>query len=135
MKVFVEFYTDDISTLETFYVRTIGMTVTRRLADFVVLEAGAAKIHICDRAYLPDSLAWGGLLPKNGSGTEFCFEVNDIRAAYERAIESGYPIEHSLQAREWGKTDFRLVAPDGVYVRITSARHSPNVYASQELPL
>ncbi len=51
-------------------------------------------------------------------------EVDDVAAAFTRALDAamsqGGRVE-SLTARPWGQTDFRLIDPDGYYVRVTSA--------------
>ncbi len=51
---------------------------------------------------------------------EIVLEVDDIQACHQRAVESGYPLSKSLTVQPWGLTDFRLVDPDGYYVRVTS---------------
>jgi hypothetical protein len=40
--------------------------------------------------------------------------------ARDVAVPDGGQVER-LAARPWGQTDFRLVDPDGYYVRVTSA--------------
>lgn len=38
-------------------------------------------------------------------------------------VEKGWKLDADIQIRSWGLTDFRLVDPDGYYLRITT--HSP----------
>jgi predicted enzyme related to lactoylglutathione lyase len=59
---------------------------------------------------------------RRGIGVEIVLEVDDILAAYQRAKRSGYPIHAELQDRPWGLTDFRLIDPDGYYIRVTSRK-------------
>jgi len=57
---------------------------------------------------------------RKGLGVEIVLSVDDIEAEYKTVQASGYPIYEELTKREWGLTDFRLVDPDGYYLRITS---------------
>jgi lactoylglutathione lyase len=58
-----------------------------------------------------------------GVGVEIVVEVDDVTAAFavarEAAVTHGGQIE-PLAARPWGQTDFRLIDPDGYYIRVTS---------------
>ena len=49
-------------------------------------------------------------------------EVEDIDALYGRVSSSGHPVFEPLQERPWGLRDFRIVDPDGYYLRLTSRR-------------
>jgi len=59
-----------------------------------------------------------------GVGAEIVIEVHDVDAAFTRAREAavacGGQVE-PLAARRWGQTDFRLIDPDGFYIRVASA--------------
>jgi uncharacterized glyoxalase superfamily protein PhnB len=54
---------------------------------------------------------------------EIVVEVADVDAAYAHARDAaarhGGQVE-PLTARAWGQTDFRLIDPDGYYIRVTS---------------
>jgi uncharacterized glyoxalase superfamily protein PhnB len=56
-------------------------------------------------------------------GVRFELFVDDVDAAFARArdaaVSHGGQVE-PLAARPWGQTDFRLIDPDGYYVRVTS---------------
>jgi len=56
-------------------------------------------------------------------GVEIVVEVDDVDAAFaparEAAVTLGGQIE-PLAGRPWGLTDFRLIDPDGYYIRVTS---------------
>jgi|GEM_PF-1049610 len=59
---------------------------------------------------------------RRGIGVEIVLEVDDVLTAYQRAKRSGYPIHAALSDRPWGLTDFRLIDPDGYYIRVTSRK-------------
>jgi hypothetical protein len=58
-----------------------------------------------------------------GVGAEIVLEVRDVDAAYETALRHadvrGGRIE-AIEDRTWGLQDFRVIDPDGYYLRITS---------------
>lgn len=131
MEQFWEIYVRDISASERFYSQAIGLTTVRRHEDFAVLASDAVKIHLCRAEDAPDALV--PVQGPVGSGTEFCIVVSDIAAAYARARQSGYSILEHLTDQDWGKTDFRLLDPDGAYIRVTTHRTRPNLYASEAI--
>ncbi len=55
-------------------------------------------------------------------GTEIVLEVENLDAYYEAVQKTGYPIREALIKRPWGLRDFRLVDPDGYYLRLTEKR-------------
>lgn len=46
-------------------------------------------------------------------------EVDNLEELYRKVTASGYPISSSLQERSWGARDFRVVDPEGYYIRFT----------------
>ena len=48
--------------------------------------------------------------------------MDDVDALHRRVLASGYPVFEPLQERPWGLRDFRIVDPDGYFLRITSRR-------------
>ena len=59
------------------------------------------------------------LAADRGAGVEIVLEVDDVAAALARVEAAGHPVEEPLRARPWGRTDIRLLDPDGYYLRIT----------------
>lgn len=53
-------------------------------------------------------------------GTEIVLEVDDLTAELARVTASGWPILQSITRQEWGLDDFRLLDPDGYYLRLTT---------------
>jgi lactoylglutathione lyase len=58
-----------------------------------------------------------------GVGVEIVIEVDNIDNTYKKAQVTvghfGGQIE-PLQARPWGRTDFRIIDPDGYYIRVST---------------
>ena len=133
MKAFWEIYVADLRAAERFYTEIVGLQVTRRMVDFLVLQTGSAKIHICSETFAPEHLKDAESTQQLGAKVEFCFEVEDIVEAYAKVQAAGYPISEPIKEQDWGKTDFRVLDPDGAYIRITSPRIRANKYAHLEM--
>lgn len=57
---------------------------------------------------------------RKGLGVEIVLEVDDVNKAYEEVKSSGHRDIEALINRSWGLTDFRVIDPDGYYLRITN---------------
>ena len=74
-------------------------------------------------AKLPEEGGYFGLdiaTLRRGLGVEIVLEVDDVDGCQERVADSGHPILEPLQERPWGLRDFRIIDPDGYYLRVTS---------------
>jgi lactoylglutathione lyase len=67
---------------------------------------------------------------RRGLGVEIVMEVDDLGTAHRRVLDSGHPVFEPPQQRPWGLWDFRIVDPDGYYLRITSRAHETGEYMS-----
>jgi lactoylglutathione lyase len=88
--------------------------------DYVAIRLGDAIIGLGRAEMLPvdHPVARPDGTPV-GRGVEIVLEVQDVDAAYERAERSGVARRSPLTAQPWGLVDFRVVDPDGYYLRIT----------------
>ena len=59
-----------------------------------------------------------------GARVEVVLEVEDLDAAREQIEAAGYPIAEAATDRPWGLRDFRLLDPDGYYLRVTTSARS-----------
>lgn len=124
MSVRFELFVQDMDQAIAFYTQILGFQVHRREAAYASLRNGLVVLGLGPIDKLPHE--HGGYFTRTklraarGLGMEIVLEVEDVRAMYERMQSRGYPIEEPLQKRPWGLTDFRLVDPDGYYLRITS---------------
>lgn len=121
MKLFIELFVDDVESSIKFYRDVIGMKVIRSSPDYNELHLGEAQISICPF----EGLRNGHYLreapnDRFGNRVEFCLRVDDVEEMFERVKKHGVLIKEPLQKRTWGATDFRIVDPNGLYLRITS---------------
>ncbi|MFP7478415.1 VOC family protein [Terribacillus saccharophilus] len=84
-------------------------------------EDGAALL-LTDESVLGENHYFTAMADsKKGKGVELILPVNNLEAVFNK-IHRIYPenIESAIVSRPWGKVDFRVVDPDGYYVRVTS---------------
>ncbi len=122
MRLTLELFVADISRSVAFYAEVLGFRVIKQKADgYTLLAKGDVNLALNDLGVLdarhPVRPTTG---ERMGRGVEIAFSVADIRAAYGQVKASGWPLSTDLTDRPWGLTDFRLVDPDGYYIRVTS---------------
>jgi lactoylglutathione lyase len=131
----LELFVDDVPRTVAFYRDVLGFEERPGgSTDFTSIRRGGVLLGICQRRALtadhyfsPDSFA-----QRKGVGVEIVLEVDDLRALYAHVQATGYPIHEPLQERPWGSTDFRLVDPDGYYLRLTDSKAVERTWASRQ---
>ena len=120
----LELFVDDMGESVRFYRRALGFEVVREVrGDYASLRSGDIMLGIGPIAKLPDT---GGYFTRSiasqrrGLGVEIVMEVDDLSAAHRRVLNSGHTVFEPPQQRPWGLRDFRIVDPDGYYLRVTS---------------
>lgn len=118
----LELFVADVTASVAFYRDVLGFTVEAESPGYVPMRLGDVRIAIGAQSGLPPGHHFGpeALGRQKGVGVEIVLEVDDVQESHQRAIESGYPLSKSLTLQPWGLTDFRVVDPDGYYVRVTS---------------
>ena len=120
----IELFVDNLDVSIGFYERALGFRVIRREADYASLAREGANLGLGSIAKLPAEADGPGfsrarLAGVRGAGVESVLEVRDIDAALARVERAGFSVVEPLRDRPWGLRDFRLVDPDGYYLRIT----------------
>jgi lactoylglutathione lyase len=121
----LELFVHDVGRSVEFYRRVLGFEVVAASGgndeqDYVAIRLGDAVIGLARAEILPDDhpVARHDGTPA-GRGVEIVLEVHDVDAAFERAQRSGVARSSPLTAQAWGLVDFRVVDPDGYYLRVT----------------
>ncbi|MHB1739908.1 MAG: VOC family protein [Actinomycetes bacterium] len=124
-----ELFVDDVEMSVQFYSATLGLAPPPSWSaeGYVPLQAGAVTIGVQQHTKLPSDhhFSPGHLSGPRGVGLEIVIEVDDVDHAYVLAsaeAERHHGRIEPLADRRWGTRDFRLVDPDGYYVRVTSRR-------------
>jgi len=123
MSLRLELFVSDLEEAGDFYTKVLGFERLNGDADYVPVRSGTVLIGLCQAATLKNTHYFNPELQKDrrGLGTEIVLEVDDVRAFFEKVKASGYKkISSPLWKQSWGATDFRIVDPDGYYLRITS---------------
>ncbi len=120
----IELFPRDLDRALAFYVDVLGFELVqddRGLANpYAAVRRDAVRIGL-----LASPNAIGDRRPP--LGVEIVIEVDDVAAERERVAASGVGLVDDLQRRAWRLTDFRLLDPDGHFLRITdrAAAHEP----------
>jgi lactoylglutathione lyase len=124
MRVRLELFVEDMETSIGFYTRVLGFEVARNEpGDYASLQNGDVVLGIGPISKLPEK---GGYFTREiassrrGLGVEIVLEVEDVDEWHRRVVASGHPVFEPPQKRPWGLRDFRIVDPDGYYLRLTS---------------
>jgi len=117
-----ELFVEDVARSVDFYTQIMGFKVIKANdtyhslnRDGVTIGIGQAR-HLAENHYFRPEIT----TQRKGLGVEIVFEVDNVEAFYHEIQASGYLIAEELTRRKHGLTDFRLVDPDGYYLRPTS---------------
>lgn len=126
MDVRFELFVSDFDKSVAFYRDVLGFNEEPSFGNYHPVKRGTVTIGIGSSSdlqpshyFMPEITA-----ERKGLGVEFVLEVEDIQAEFERVQKTGYAISEPLKQQGWGLVDFRLVDPDGYYLRITSKKAS-----------
>lgn len=112
-----EIFPADLDVTIDFYQRALGFQLTddRRDEDYISLRRGAVQIGAV-RSAPPAAQA----TRQPPAGLELVLEVDDVDAEHDRVVAAGWPLDADVGERDWGLRDFRILDPDGYYLRITN---------------
>ena len=124
-----ELFVDDVEASVRFYGATLGLAPPETWSPdgYVPLRRGTVTIGVQHYTKLPveHHFRRADLAGPRGVGLEIVIEVDDVDRAYTLAsleAERHHGRIEPIGDRPWGTRDFRLVDPDGYYVRVTSRR-------------
>lgn len=122
MTLRLELFVDDIAASQDFYTRVLNFTAGEPHADgYLPINNGEVALGLNLRSSLPHTHPLQlTARERPGRGVEIVLEIGDINALYAHVRAQGWPIASPLQPQAWGLSDFRLVDPDGYYLRLTS---------------
>jgi len=126
MRVRLELFVDDLAGSIAFYTEVLGFEVVRCTDRYASLRRGRVVLGLGPVGKLPARVTGPGftqdrLRANRGAGVEIVLEldsVTELTELHDRCRYQGLVVE-PLQDRPWGLRDFRLVDPDGFYLRIT----------------
>lgn len=118
--LFLEIYTQDGPTWMRFLTTVAGFRLAGEKPGFVDLASSHAEFLLNTTKELPGGPFRGKLTGRDqGLGVEIGLVVADVERAREKALAfKGWQVT-PLRAQPWGETDFRVLTPEGYYVRLT----------------
>lgn len=125
----LELFVEDMKASIDFYTKVLGFEVLREHpGDYASLGCGDVTLGIGPISKLPEEDGYftrevASL--RRGLGVEIVLEIDDVDEWYRLVSGSGHPVFEPLQERPWGLRDFRIVDPDGYYLRLTSKAQPP----------
>jgi catechol 2,3-dioxygenase-like lactoylglutathione lyase family enzyme len=126
-----ELFVSDVPRSAAFYREVLGLETLREApSGYTSIGREGAVLGLIEVAQVPEGHP---ARPRPGHavglGVELVVVVEDVAALHARAAASGQAEVSALVAQPWGLTDFRVVDPDGYYIRITgqSAVASPDL--------
>ena len=124
MRLHLELFVDDVGRSAAFFTGVLGFRIVKQTMDgYTALARGDAAISLNRRERLPaDHPVHAHPGEPLGRGVEVVLYVEDVRAAYDDVVASGWPRSGELLLQPWGEDDFRILDPDGYYIRISSMR-------------
>ncbi len=119
MTLRIEIFPNDLGPTVDFYTGVLDFDLVRdesaAEAAYVALERGDVKLGAAARPdHRPDHDH-----RRPPTGVELVLEVDDVEGELDRVRSRGWPIEEEPTVRPWGLRDFRLLDPNGYYLRIT----------------
>ena len=114
----LEIFPADLNATVRFYVDLLGFSLAtdRRSDALPYLAVKRDDVHIGAVA-IPGGHAAHRRPP---TGVEIVIEVDYLHVERDRIRLAGWPIEEDIMRRPWGLQDFRVLDPDGYYLRFTS---------------
>jgi catechol 2,3-dioxygenase-like lactoylglutathione lyase family enzyme len=118
MSLRIEIFPANIDGTADFYTAVLGFELVRDERDsdppYLAFVRDAVQIGAAGRDDVPDRRP-----RRPPTGVELVLEVDDLDGICRRIQDFGWPIEEQLTARPWGLRDFRILDPNGYYLRIT----------------
>lgn len=123
MRLRLELFVKSVPDSMDFYTRVLGFeTISHKPNDYSVFRLGNIQIALQSQSQLPDDHPLKPMHLPVGLGIEIVLEVESVDLAYARIQEQNWQLADTLAQRSWGLRDFRVIDPDGFYIRVTESK-------------
>lgn len=119
----LELFVENLQNSIKFYEEILGLTFFNKNETGAVIKLENVSLLLTQDIVLDENHYFkkGGINPK-GKGVEVILVSDNIEKLYKQVLERNYPIESELKLQSWGMKDFRIIDPDGYYLRLTSEK-------------
>ncbi len=119
----IEIFPSSLQRFIDFYCTVLKFTLLKYVDDYAYLQRDDIFIGAIE-APSDESLEQKQSYRRPKKGVEIAIEVDDLEKERNFIVGQGWTLDEDIQLQPWGLNDFRLVDPDGYYLRITE--HSPS---------
>ena len=118
----IEIFPSELQRSIEFYTNILQFTVIMYDGEYAFLRRGDIYIGAIE---VPSSetIEEKASYRQPPKGIEIAFEVDDLDKERDFVVDKGWNLKADIETQPWGLRDFRIVDPDGYYLRITT--HSP----------
>lgn len=119
----IEIFPSDLDRMIRFYSDVLGFHLVKHQGNYAYLNRDDIFIGAIEVASA-QSVEQKAQYRQPTQGIEIVIEVDDLERERDHIVGNGWKLEADIQSQAWGLRDFRILDPDGYYLRITT--HSPN---------
>jgi hypothetical protein len=120
--IFLELGTQRVAEYADYFHSVLGYDVIHQEPGYATLETDRAQLLLMDPRGWPKGHPFYGKTTGSGQGIgiEIGLVVADLDQTFAAASKQrGWPISTGIVRRPWGVRDFRVLSPDGYYLRFT----------------
>lgn len=114
----IELFPSDLDKFIEFYTKVLRFTLQRHEDTYAYVRRDNIFIGA-----VSDHLEGGGPLDRGfrrpPTGVEIVIEVDDVEKERDLVLAAGWKLDSDIKKQPWGLTDFRILDPEGYYLRIT----------------
>lgn len=125
---YVILYVDDVAAALDFYERAFALkrAFLHETGDYGELATGDTKLAFSSNSLMRQLGKAPGKPAPEGPVFEIAFEVDDVHAAFERAVAAGAGTVQEVRDEPWGQTTSYVSDPNGYLVEICSPVQLPS---------
>lgn len=118
----VELYVKDIEESLNFYQNIVGLKLYGRNERCGRFNYDCFSLLITAESTLEDDHYFNNRAKSDfkGNGVELIIVVDELETVYNRCLDNNYSIEVDIEKYPWDMRGFKIVDPDGYFLRITS---------------
>ncbi|WP_242264690.1 glyoxalase/bleomycin resistance/extradiol dioxygenase family protein [Bacillus cereus group sp. BfR-BA-01422] len=116
----VKLYVNDIEKSLLFYEEVIGLKLYKRNMHAVRFNHDQFSLLLASDSTLNENHYFYDRKERKGNGFELIIVIDHIEDVYERCKENRCTIQEEIQTYPWEMRGFKVVDPDGYFLRITS---------------
>lgn len=115
----IEIFPSDLQRMIDFYSQVLRFKLIKHEGEYAYLQRDSIFIGAIETKS-SESLEQKQSYRRPNKGVEIVFEVDELEQERDFIVGKGAKLDADIASQPWGLKDFRLVDPDGYYLRITT---------------